>query len=244
MGWGSRGSSPFRWGVCLQPARLRPLPRAGLSSYSSLVVSWAPDTIGFLGPADFVLLISGFNYELHREHWAWSHGNQWVPRPCPCTEGPGRAETTGLQVRPAPWTLRVPLAQQGDMGHIAHDDSSPPAAHSGQRHPHFMCCTLCLAPASLVPILPVSLPGATSLRYGRGGQEKAQGKNQQQMLSRDPDTSRPAWRPVMLHVWGQGRGHSRRPRGPAVRVSAGPGLAGTEAHISSPYLPLTGWEKS
>ena len=54
-----------------------------------------------------------------------------------------------------------------------------------------MCRTLCLAPASLVSILPVSLPGGTSLCYGHGGQEKAQEKNQQQMLSRDPDTSRP-----------------------------------------------------
>lgn len=100
------------------------------------------------------------------------------------------------------------------MGHITPDDSSPPAAHSGQRHPHFMCRTLCLAPASLVPILPVSLPGATSLCYGCGGQEKAQGKNQQQMLSRDLDTSRPSWRPVMLHVWGTGERARQEAKGP------------------------------
>ena len=171
MGWGSRGSSPFRWGVCLQPARLPPLPRAGLSSYSSLVVSWAPDTIGYLGPADFVLLISGFNYELHREHWAWSHGNQWVPRPCPCTEGPGRAETTGLQVRPAPWTLRVPLAQQGDMMILHHrrptQDSAIPtlcAARSAwPPHPWF--------PSSLY-LCQVPLPCAMDVEAKRKPRER------------------------------------------------------------------------
>ena len=38
------------------------------------------------GPADFVLLISGFNSE-HGEHWAWSHRNQWVPSPAPARWG-------------------------------------------------------------------------------------------------------------------------------------------------------------
>ena len=54
--------------------------------------SWAPQALLFWS------LVSTLNC---RDHWAWSHRNQWVPGPAPASRGQAE-ETTGLRGRLAP----------------------------------------------------------------------------------------------------------------------------------------------